>query len=325
MITLTSTNMNTKVSQIKLYFEERRRSGSVENYWHFMLGYYLPLMHYFLDAEKKQVEIAHSKFLIHNCGPIMNKIIEESLSELKINCAFMDDLTLENPGERSFSRRVYRKLLRIFGRTTKRGYTCSKIDRDVVIPRWDLYLNANSSYPVSFLRTIANLKDSLQRILATACCCPKDKMEGRFLLIKRSSQPSFYDDRRTGEWSGYGTGRRALLGLDEACEKLNSKGMETTIYEPGAHNMACQINHFLRCSGVIGVRGAEFSNMFWMRPNAKVILINSAWFKNRAVDIPPQRKLASLLTLDYHEIQHKIEESPVLDASLLGQVIRIIS
>ena len=54
-----------------------------------MLGYYLPLMHYFLDAEKKQVEIDHNQFLIHNCGPILNKLIEESLSEFKINYAFM--------------------------------------------------------------------------------------------------------------------------------------------------------------------------------------------------------------------------------------------
>lgn len=316
--------MNTKVSQIKLYFADRIKRGSVENYWHFMLGYYLPLMHYFLDAEKKQVEIDHSQFLIHHCGPIMNKIIEESLSELKINYAFVDNLKLVDPGRRSFSRRVYQKLFRIFGRTTNIGYTCTKINGDVVIPRWDIQLSKNSSHPVSFLRTIDSLRDSLQRKLATAYCCPEDKVEGKFLLIKRSPQPSYYDDRRKGEWSGYGTGRRALLGLDEACERLNSKGIDTIIYEPGTHDMACQINHFFRCSGLIGVRGAEFANMFWMRPNAKVILINTPYFKKRLKDIPPPRKLASLLALDYHEIEHN-EESPVLDAYLLGLLIRIIS
>ena len=117
------------------------------------------------------------------------------------------------------------------------------------MPRWDLKLSENSSHPVSFLRTIVSLRGSLQRKLATAYCCPEDKVEGKFLLIKRSPQPSFYDDRRKGKWSGYGTGRRALLGLDEACERLNSKGIDTIIYEPGAHDMACQINHFFRCSG----------------------------------------------------------------------------
>ena len=192
------------------------------------------------------------------------------------------------------------------------------------MPRWDIKLSA-ASHPISFLRTIASLRDSLQRKLTTAYCCPKENLEGKFLLIKRSPQPSFYDDRGKDKWSGYGAGRRSLLGLEEACERLNSKRIDAIIYEPGAHNMACQMNHFSRCSGFIGVRGAEFVNMFWMRPNAKVILINSAWFNKRSTDIPPQRKLASLLALNYHEIGPNNEESPVLDAYLLGQLIKIIS
>ncbi len=320
--------MNTNVSQIKLYFEDRRGDGSAQDYWHFMLGYYLPLMHFFLDAEKKQVESDHHRFLIHNCGPIMNKLIKESLSEFKINYAFMDNLKLvgvvfDPPGGRSFRQRVCRKLLKIFGRNTNTGYTCTNIKRDVVMPRWDIKLG-DAPHPASFLCTIVTLRDSLQRKLATASCCPKENVERKFLLIKRSPQPSFYN-RGKDEWSGYGAGRRALLGLEEACEKLNSEGIGSIIYEPGAHNMACQINHFFHCSGLIGVRGAEFVNMFWMRPDAKVILINSAWFKKRSTDIPPQRKLASLLALNYHEIEHNNEESPVLDEYLLGLLIRIIS
>ena len=56
-------------SQVRLYFDEREKLGSAEDYWHFFFGYYLPLMDYFLSAEKEGGTIKQYQFLLNNCGP----------------------------------------------------------------------------------------------------------------------------------------------------------------------------------------------------------------------------------------------------------------
>jgi Glycosyltransferase 61 len=55
----------------------RNRNGSVEHYFHFLLGYCIPLVHYFL---KNRPDLVQTKLVVRSCGPLTH-----ILGDLPIN------------------------------------------------------------------------------------------------------------------------------------------------------------------------------------------------------------------------------------------------
>lgn len=64
--------------------------GSREHYYHFLVGYLLPLVH-------SQNEHGFKKFLALNCGPLMSPILHETLSRLGYDFRLVDINEIENP------------------------------------------------------------------------------------------------------------------------------------------------------------------------------------------------------------------------------------
>lgn len=304
-------------SHISMLFDERKKRGSVEHYWHFLFGYYLPLINYFLKENHKNNINKTTKYLINDCGPLMNNILSESLSAMNIDYTFEDNIKLHRIQNPSLKESLYIKVRRLL----KLGYVYSKNGTSIILPRWDIKILEETTFPASFKRTIQYLGQTLPKKFSDYACCEAGTAKGSYLLIKRAPEPSYYKPGGGAEKSGYGAGRRSLVGLEKGVDRLVASGIDCIIYEPGAHNLFCQMNHFSQCSGIIGVRGSEFANVIWMSEGALVLLIHSSYFWNKS-KTPPQRTLASLLSVNYLERNFNDEVSPRLDTEILLPIVK---
>jgi capsular polysaccharide biosynthesis protein len=144
-----------------------------------------------------------------------------------------------------------------------------------------------------------------------------DIYAGCHLILARSAEPNYYAEGGGAERPKYGTSRRALTGIEEAAQELRQRGIPTQVFEPGIHSLTEQIHTFRHCRGVIGIKGAEFANLIWLKPASRVILI-----KPSIMGTPPvQMCLADVLGLHYVEVESSQGRYPVLDPAMIEQYL----
>ena len=268
------------------YWDERIQYGSREHYWHFIFGYFLPLVDQLLNSE---LVVPHS-ITISDCGPIMNKILKNMSTSLGIKVFFSKGLVVKSNEQIKISK------------------------EKIILERYDLLL-LNPNFHEYIYSKFINIKKGLERYKSSLeCCsykCDNKKLKTSFLVIKRSPEPDYYKDSGSAEIKGYGEGRRVFSGLDEGVEYLNSIGIQSLIYSPGSHTLFCQMRYFSECKGIIGIRGAEFANLVWMKEGSFAYM----FFHNIDNPDPPQRKLANLLNIKFFEIgsaEKDIKLNPLL-------------
>ena len=277
----------TAADQYSAYWREAN-AGSAHHYWHFLFGYFLPLMRRLTPAHPRP-----RRARLYDCGPLMNRILIEALARLDIRPEFDAGLISEaaepatNPA----------------GAAT-------------VMDRWDLWLkHGDGALAQKPLTEAAEFAAGL--LSAWPCCNPRNARDS-VLIIRRSPEPSFYKPGGGAVIERYGAGRRSFEHVDEGADELNARGVRSIVYEPGLHNLACQINHFSRCGAVVGVRGAEFANILWAPRSARIIMFMSSSIPN---DRPPPRILAALLGQPFFDIPHEGAASPTLDVEKVMQIL----
>lgn len=139
-------------------------------------------------------------------------------------------------------------------------------------------------------------------------------LEGKFLILKRSAQPAFYERSGMAEIPGYGTGRRSLVGLEASVQLLQEQNLPVELFEPGSVTLAQQILAFSTCQGISGIFGAEFANVVWMQPGTSVI-----WIYNSTASRIPwiTRELSQLLKLRFVPIKAANDVAPSLPVNSL--------
>ena len=236
--------------------------GSIEHYYHFLLGYLLPLT-WFARSAREVIRII-------DCGPVMNRILEETLSSCGFRWEYWDR---------------WKPFVRVAD-----------------LPRWDFFRDD----PSEFSSAITSLS---ARLNAAPDCprsdCPKE--ENLFLL--RSPEPDFYTSEGAALIKGYGSGTRKFANVDEVQDELNAKGIRYSAYEPGGHNLKCQMISFRSASRVFGIRGAEFSNVIWMKRDSVIHLV----FENGKTT-PYVPELAKFLKIKV-EISVHDETTPVIESA----------
>ena len=70
--------------------EAGRYGGSREHYFHFLLGYLLPLVHV-------QFQLQHSAFEVLECGPLMTPILDETLQRLGLPARIVPHSAMVDP------------------------------------------------------------------------------------------------------------------------------------------------------------------------------------------------------------------------------------
>ena len=245
------TQVSPKLPPIRLLpsFAGPGNRGSREHFFHFMLGYLLPGLEWWTRRAPDRAG------RILTCGPLMDERILELSSlmglEVRIEPGW-PALDATKPGE---------------------VFHC---------PRWDLWLmtrqlnkfrlwlaSRRSGSVLSGMRRIQALILKNCGLGALSNHPPKPE----WLLLDRSEEHDFYRQGGDAEISSYGKGRRAIANLVELELELKKAGIQVKIYEPGANPIQHQIKTFHEAHGIIGVRGAEFANLLWMRPGSRALMI----------------------------------------------------
>lgn len=105
----------------------------------------------------------------------------------------------------------------------------------------------------------------------------------KILLLCRSPEPEYYSEKGQAQAKKYGASRRTLIDIKEGFEFFKSKGHNIQMYEPGSDDIFAQIKKFYGAKIVIGVKGAELANTFWMRPGSKMLIITPSVMRSTPV------------------------------------------
>lgn len=282
------------VTCIYLKFDTSVPYGSAEHYHHFLLGYLLPCVHTIseLTRTRPDADDQACKWLVRSCGPLMDRILEEALGSLGVRYEVASAADLD----------------------------VRKATESVTVPRFDRLCAECAWHPRRH-----RSQGWWRHMMAAADCCAMQLRgaevhrihEGAYLLIRRSEQPEYYRRGGPAELDGYGTGRRSLLGIDEASDFLARRGIKAEVFEPGQHSLATQIDAFRRCRGIIAMRGAELANMVWLRPGARIFMFHPPMRSMRA----PQSAIAALMGLDLVEMPVPAEHHRI-DPVLLERTLR---
>lgn len=111
----------------------------------------------------------------------------------------------------------------------------------------------------------------------------KKKRDLKCLLLCRSPEPEYYSENGQAEAKKYGASRRTMVDIDEAFEFFKAKGHNIEKYEPGSDNIFTQIRKFYDVDTVIGIKGAELSNTFWMKPGSKMFVVTPSTMRSTPV------------------------------------------
>jgi hypothetical protein len=306
-------------SRYRFVFDERERLGSSEHFWHFIFGYFLPILSSLLDKHLYD-QSPPPIILVNDCGPKMNLIMTDTMRFLGIEVRFKKGLnaTTADSWLTRFHNRA-KAVLTSRGVSLDNEYRYVETERGILLPRWDIRLDQNRTHPTEFFGDLLRLREAIQSKAPAFSCChfAEQAKNPEVLILKRSSPPAFYLNNGDAERKGYGTARRALVGLEEAAQVAEERGMRTLVYEPGAHNIACQIVRFGRCRGVLAIRGSELANMFWVPTDTTILMLNPEKMRHT----PPQRALAKLLGLNLVELKIPSTKEVVLSE---GHVLRFV-
>jgi len=303
-----------------LKFDGRIYFGSIEHFFHFMWGYLLPSI-YIIN---KLDNTAANHYLFESCGPVMDKLTRDMMHLLQCNFSIIQKSpdTQDNNHTSIMIPRWEYGLIRahILNPDAPTFKFIPLIQKR--FNKYPALLNAlkAENFMADFLLALTQVKLSiLKKTKAATSTVELEKYEGCYLLLKRSPMPKFYSADGKSKVAGYGTSRRSLEGLDEAEYTLRQKNIPIRIFEPGKYSLTEQIKVFESSRGIIAIRGAEFANLIWMKPESLVILIEPSHHADRTP--PMQKGLANILNLKYIEIETTQGLYPALKPEMIEQYL----
>jgi hypothetical protein len=289
--------------------------GSLEHYWHYLLGVILPLADLY---RRNPGRLRDARLLLDSCGPVMDSVITGPGLDLAVEIVDGPPRIRREP--------MWRFRLHAMLRRWRHALRLSpswrpKLEAPVIrLPRWDAYLRRHGSADVEFTEALAAVAKLMADLARDRGCC-RSGSEGVYLLLRRSDPPPYFapgGPAGRGAYGRYGSARRTLQGLEVCRDTLAEAGVASVIYEPGAHDLACQMRQFASARGIVGIRGAEFANMVWASPAALVLMI--AYDR---MDHAPQRALAKAMGLcHYRELDCGPGETPTLDVHATVNIIK---
>ena len=290
--------------------------GSCEHYYHFLWGYLLPAVHKMIAIESN-AEVLDSKrrYLLRSCGPLMDPITREAFSLFQCDHKIVRSTQLKEleSSNKFLVPRWDVRLLALTGETGLRQFL-----RDPHIADHYMHLTESCGFEEDLSMSMNCVRSEvLKKVKDLDTVESLHSGRGSYLILRRSPQPKYYEIGGPAESSTYGTARRSLRGIEGSIERLHTSGINARAFEPGSKSLAEQIATFHNCRGVIGVIGAEFANIIWMEPKAKVVVIRPS----RIALAELTRALARLLKLEFHEMSTDEGCHPELNSEALLTVL----
>ncbi len=234
-----------RLQRLRLLFDASLPFGEKDHFFHFLHGYLIPGLSLSLARGVRAIGF-------EDCGPLMNPKIAEAC-----NLAGLD---LEAP-ESSIDN------------ASSEGCT---------VPRWDglLFRLDGAHQTREEIRSFRGLTDRVRLLLldrAEDACRQRGTLDSwrctDVLVLKRSPDHPYYAPGGSSRFPRYGSGRRALLNSAQIAECLAASGLKAREVDMGALPLWDQIMAFGNASAVVGVRGAEFAHLFWMRPGTSAVML----------------------------------------------------
>ncbi len=234
---------------IQLRYDTTALEGSKEHYFHFLHGYLLPGLSLCLKAGFQRARF-------EDCGPLMNLRLHEAcrLAAIEAGPPIADDTAPGQGGD------------------------------DPVMPRWDKPL-LRYNKPMPDLRQRWAYRSQVGRLRARLLRAARRDCRDRgslatwksidVLVIERSPEHAFYQAGGGASIPTYGRGRRALQNTDEIAAHLGTRGRSALAIDIGSLPLSDQIMAFHNASAVVGVRGAEFANLIWMRRRSRAVMFST--------------------------------------------------
>jgi hypothetical protein len=279
-----------KKPKILVAFSDIQNGGSPEHYYHFLLGYLLPAG--FLIDQMDPNTKKETKFLFLNCGPLMNPRTKEVAAILGIKC-----------------------------RIVPTHYKEKNTHQTVYPERWDHLLSRDPTSEINpqikrfFEKIQLATKDTVTKKSRVPFCILKQQTrlshyENCFLILERSKGHFFYSKWGKAKRKGYGKTRRSLRNIDEALLDLRKHNIPVKKFEPGKFSFSEQVQVFQNSLGVIGVRGAELSNILWLPAGSLILMVNLISMDDNSVF----KNLAQKLNQNFDEVISDEGSLPQLDS-----------
>ena len=222
----------------------RNNAGSVEHYYHFLLGYLLPLCAYAGQRDNES-----SILLARACGPLNHLVCEVGIP----------GLLLCEPQSHS---RLSRKASDLGFRNIEiLGLDCGPRLRKYDVGRVASVTAQAAQYIQQRLgHQIESLCEELES---------NWKPSPRLMVIKREDPDPYYLSE-LAEIKGGGTTRRSIANLADLIAALSARFEQTKVVSLERLGLAEQISLFRTADIVVAQHGAALSNLIWMRPKTQV-------------------------------------------------------
>ncbi len=287
-----------------LLFDTQVEYGSKEHFFHFLWGYLLPSIS-ILTNQRKAHEVV---YYVETSGPIMDEVMTEILNLLNIRCSILSKNDFASLQDKEIVPRWDLYLLHNYILDIEKGdFThISEFQKSTLL----LNILSEKNFEKTFRETILETRNCILSAVQKTETYTTILQENRnqILVIKRSESPDFYSQTGSAEIKGYGMDRRGLVDIDAFIKTTENSQPCIVAYEPGRHSMVHQISTLHVSKGLIGIKGAEFANLLWMKEQSKVLLIRPASMKTP----PVQNTLAALMNLYFTEIVSEEEKYPSL-------------
>jgi hypothetical protein len=229
-----------------IYVSIRNSGGSIEHYYHFFLGYFLPLCAYL-----SQLKGPPPILLVPDCGPLGGHLNDLEVPGLVItNRRSHYNFIRRLNGEREFEQIEIRGV--DIHRREQPVYDRAAVKR--VVDQGSAYVRA---------RLAASIARHRDRLVAEWVGSP------RVLLLERVVPDPYYFSSLV-DAKGGGSTRRTITNCDELAAALTETFGGITRAVLDHMSLAEQIAMFETADIVVGQHGAALANVVWMRPGSQV-------------------------------------------------------
>lgn len=222
----------------------RPRSGSVEHYHHFLLGFVTPLVLKMIETQN-----SNRRFVIRSCS-ILDRIILELKFE---NLVIVDKMHL--------SRIIASGDIHV---DTLYGYDVPRFYNRAAFGKVSTYLNQRLFDEIRLER------DHLKRAFDENQKSSSPTL--KISLIDRGPAHEFYNSA-LAERKMAGNQRRSVKNFDDLVSTLNSKGFNALKFYLEEKPLSFQMALFQTADIVIAQHGASLSNLIWAHDRLSVVEI----------------------------------------------------
>lgn len=277
--------------------------GSPTHYYHFLLGFVIPLLEEreFIWNKKKYSSIHSPSF-----GP-MNRLLEElDLPGLQIAPASRSRGILTRIMTRWLGRRGF-----------KLHIPCGDFRSKMFLPGRDGYFRYSREV---FQQTKNTVRELLHQHWERAVHLADQDYAAtskRILLVQRGVAPKDDQDRNST--------RRSIPNMAEIAAAIDHAYGGCVVIELENCSLAQQVALFGQADAIIAQHGAALSNLVWARPTTKVVEIHPATFDMRKQRLDHFGYLCRCMGLAHERVHQDTAHAPTPPQSVVAALDRLYS